>query len=146
MIAVPSFRHILISTNLSNVNNDLVADLQYARTEAVSRQVAIDVASSSGGWQSGWTVEIPSASTAAGAVATVLRSHVAIPSQYVLSGSASPVSFQPQGSSAAGACFTVSAPGNAANTQPRFLQVLPAGMLQQTTSSTTPTGCPAPAP
>jgi type IV fimbrial biogenesis protein FimT len=146
MIAVPSFRHILISTNLSNVNNDLAADLQYARTEAVSRQVAIDVASSSGGWQDGWRVEIPSASTAAGAVATVLRTHVAIPSRYVLSGSASPVTFQPQGSTGTDSCFTISAPGNAANTQPRFLQVLAAGMLKQTTSSTTPTGCPAPAP
>jgi type IV fimbrial biogenesis protein FimT len=145
MIAVPSFRHILISTNLSNINNDLVGDLQYARTEAVSRQVAINVASSSGGWQDGWTVEIPSASTAAGAVATVLRTHAAIPSQYVVSGSDTPVTFQPQGSSAA-ACFTISAPNGAANNQPRFLQVLAAGMLQQTTSSTTPTGCPAPAP
>lgn len=145
MIAVPSFRHILISTNLSNVNNDLAADLQYARTEAVSRQVAVNVASSSGGWQDGWTVEIPSASTAAGAVATVLRTHAAIPSQYVLSGATSPVTFQAQGSSAA-TCFTISAPNGAANNQPRFLQVLAAGMLKQTTSSTTPTGCPAPAP
>lgn len=145
MIAVPSFRHILISTNLSNVNNDLVADLQYARTEAVSRQVAIDVASSSGSWQNGWTVEIPSASTAASATATVLRTHTAIPAQYVVNGAGSPVTFQPQGSSAA-TCFTISSPGNAANTQPRFLQVLAAGMLKQTTSSTTPAGCPAPAP
>jgi hypothetical protein len=71
---------------------------------------------------------------------------VAIPSQYVLSGSASPVTFQPQGSTGADSCFTISAPGNAANTQPRFLQVLAAGMLKQTTSSTTPAGCPAPAP
>lgn len=142
MIAVPSFKHILVSTNLSNINNDLAGDLQYARTEAVSRQVNVEVAAT-GTWQNGWTVQIPAASSTG--TATVLRTHLAIPTQYVLSGAATPVTFQPQGSSAA-TCFTVSAPDGAANNQPRFLQVLAAGMLQQTTSSTTPAGCPTPAP
>ena len=142
MIAVPSFRHILISTNLSNINNDLAGDLQYARTEAVSRQVSVQVAAT-GSWQNGWTVQVPPASSTG--TATVLRTHAAIPTPYVLSGAATPVTFQPQGTSALN-CFTVSAPNGAANNQPRFLQVLAAGMLQQTTSSTTPPGCPAPAP
>jgi len=142
MIAVPSFRHILISTNLSNINNELVGDLRYARTEAVSRQVSVQVAAT-GAWQNGWTVQIPPASSTG--TATVLRTHAAIPAPYVLSGSGTPVTFQPQGTSALN-CFTVSAPNGAANNQPRFLQVLAAGMLQQTTSSTTPPGCPAPAP
>ena len=145
-IAVPSFRHILISTNLSDVNNELVGDLQYARTEAVSRQVSIAVAASAGNWQNGWTVEIPPAGTAALAAASVLRVHPAVPPQYVVSGGAATVTYQPQGSSAA-TCFTVSvSAANSAHNQPRYLQVLAAGMLQQTTSSTTPAGCPAPAP
>lgn len=141
MIAVPSFRHILISTHLSGINNDLAGDLQYARTEAVSKQVSVAIAASGGSWQNGWTVTVaPGTSTA-----TVARNHPAIPAQYVINAApASSVTFQPQGSTSAAACFTIAAPNGAANTQPRYLQVLAAGMLQQTTSSTTPPGCPAP--
>lgn len=141
MIAVPSFKHIMVETNLSDVNNDLVGDLQFARTEAVSRQVTVQVASSSGGWQNGWTVEIPPAGTAAGATAQILRMHPAIPAQYVVAAApASSVTYVGQGTlraGSAGSCFTISAP-NGSHNQPRFLQVLPAGMLQQTTGGATP--------
>jgi type IV fimbrial biogenesis protein FimT len=148
MIAVPSFRHILISTNLSNINNDLVADLQFARTEAVSKQVQVNVASSSGSWQNGWTVKIPAASTAAGATATVLRTHAAIPAQYVVNAAAATsVAYTSQGAltTATGVCFTIGIPNEVADSQPRFLQVMPAGMLQQTTGGSPPINpnCPA---
>lgn len=141
MIAVPSFRHIIAETNLAGVSNDLAGDLQYARTEAASRQTDIAVTASSGGWQNGWSVEIPPAGTAAGASATVLRTHAAIPARYVVNAApASSVTFQPQGSlpsGSAGTCFTISA-SSGENNQPRFLQVLPAGMLQQTTGGASP--------
>lgn len=146
MIAVPSFKHILVETNLSGINNDLVGDLQYARTEAVSRQVDVAVAQSGGSWQNGWTVEIPPAGTAAGATAQTLRTHAAIPAQYVVAAPASSIIYVAQGTPQTAACFTISAPDGSYN-KPRFLQVLPAGMLQQTTGGTTPTNpdCPAPA-
>lgn len=145
MIAVPSFKRVLVSTHLADVNNALAGDLQYARTEAISRQTNVEVAAASGGWQNGWTVNIPAASSTG--TATVLRNHPAIPAQYVVSGGSTSVTYRAQGSPAAatGICFTVS-PTPAANGQPRYLQVLPAGMLQQTTGGTppaTPT-CPAP--
>jgi type IV fimbrial biogenesis protein FimT len=145
MIAVPSFKHIIASTNLSNINNDLAGDLQYARTEAASRQVDIAVSASAGGWQNGWNVEIPPASTAAGATAEVLRRHAAISSVYKVAykadgGSSTSLKFLPQGSietTGSGACFTISAV-RGENNYPRFLQVLPAGMLQHTSDTTTP--------
>jgi Tfp pilus assembly protein FimT len=149
MIAVPSFRHILISTNLSNVNNDLAADLQYARTEAVSRQVNVAVAQSGGSWQNGWLVQIPSNSTSATATPTILRRHPAVPDQYVVTAaSASSVTYVSQGTlptGSSGVCFTIHAQ-DGGNNEPRFLQVFPAGMLKQTTGSTTPTNpnCTAP--
>jgi len=154
MIAVPAFRHILIETNLSDVNNDLVGDLQYARTEAVSRQIRVAVAQSGGSWQNGWTVKIPSASTSATAVATVLRQHPAVPGQYLISvpAGATSVIYRSQGSLAAPACFTIYATKGEHN-KTRYLQVLQAGMLQQTTSrnetpdaSDKPAGCTAPTP
>lgn len=149
MIAVPSFRRVLVSTNLADVNNALAGDLQYARTEAISRQTNVAVAASAGSWQNGWTVNIPPASTASGVTATILRNHPAIPAQYVVSGASTSVTYQAQGSltAATGSCFTVS-PTPAANGQPRYLQVLPAGMLQQVTGGAPPAtpNCPAPSP
>jgi type IV fimbrial biogenesis protein FimT len=147
MIAVPSFKHILLETHLSDINSDLAGDLQYARTEAVSRQTNIAVAASSGSWQNGWTVQVPAASSTG--TATVLRRHPAIPAQYVVNAApASSVTYVSQGTlptGSAGACFTISVP-DGQNNQPRFLQVLPGGMLQQATGGTTPTlpNCTAP--
>lgn len=152
MIAVPSFRHILVSTHLSGLNNDLAADLALARTEAVSRQRDVAVAASAGVWQNGWTVEIPPASTAAGATATVLRSHPPVAAQYSLAANgATDVTYEPRGilrnpaDAANGTCFTVSAPNFA---QAHFLRVLPAGMLAQTSAAAAPAGssCTAPTP
>jgi len=145
MIAVPSFKRVLVSTNLADVNNSLVHDLQYARTEAVSRQTSVAVSASAGNWQNGWTVNIPPAGTAASATATVLRNHPAIAAQYVVSGASTGVTYSAQGSPGSATCFTIS-PTPAANGQPRYLQVMPAGMLQQTTGGTAPTtpNCPAP--
>lgn len=147
MIAAPSFRHILVSTRLSGVNNDLAGDLMFARSEAVSRQVNIAVAASAGNWQNGWTVQVAPAGTAAVAV---LRTHPAIDAQYSLAvNGGTDVTYVPQGmvsdpaDAANGTCFTISASGF----QPaHFLQVLPAGMLQQTSGGTAPTGCTAPTP
>jgi type IV fimbrial biogenesis protein FimT len=143
MIAVPSFKRVLVSTNLSDINNAVAGDLQYARTEAVSRQVSIAVAQSGGSWQNGWTVNIPPASSTG--TATVLRRHPAISDQYAVSGPAAGVNYSAQGTPSTNTCFTFSeADGH--NSTPRYLQVSASGSLQQITSATTPTGCPAPSP
>jgi type IV fimbrial biogenesis protein FimT len=143
MIAVPSFKRVLVSTNLSDINNAVAGDLQYARTEAVSRQVSIAVAQSGGSWQNGWTVNIPPASSTG--TATVLRRHPAVSDQYAVSGPAAGVNYSAQGTPSASTCFTFSeADGH--NSTPRYLQISASGSLQQITSATTPTGCPAPSP
>lgn len=129
MIAVPSFKRVLVSTNLSGINNDLAGDLQYARTEAVSKQVQVAVAASAGSWQNGWTVTIaPATSTA-----TVVRNHAAIPAQYVVTGTAANVTYNSQGIPAAAGCFSISEQSGQDST-PRYLQVSSSGMLQQATS------------
>jgi len=142
MIAVPSFKRVLVSTNLSDINNAVAGDLQYARTEAVSRQVNVAVAQSGGSWQNGWTVNIPPASSTG--TATVLRRHPAISGQYAVSGPAA-VSYSAQGSPSTNTCFTFSEVGGHSST-PRYLQMSASGSLQQITSATTPAGCPAPSP
>lgn len=150
MIAVPSLRHMMVSGHLTDINNSLAGDLQFARTEAVSRQVNVSVAASAGGWQDGWKVEaMPATSTA---VITVLRRYPGISTQYTVNaGAATSVIYQPQGSlqspvnATTGTCFTISA-AKAVGNKPHYLQVMPAGMLQQTTGSTPPSSsCPKPA-
>ena len=141
-IAVPNFQRFIESTNLTSIDNSLVGDLQFARTQAVTKQVSVNVAPAAGGWANGWTVSIP------GTPATTLRVHAAISARYVLAASpAAGLTFVSQGTLPAGstaACFTVSA-ANTTGSLPQFLHVLPAGMLQQSSSATTPADCPAPA-
>ncbi|MGH8147086.1 MAG: GspH/FimT family pseudopilin [Rhodanobacteraceae bacterium] len=148
MIAVPSFQHIIASTNLAGVNNDLTGDLQYARTEAVSRQVNVAVAASAGSWQNGWIVGV--SSTAGAPVSPVLRRHSPVSPQYKIAynangGVAGKLTFQPQGSIVAagsGVCFTISATHGEHNT-PHFLQVTASGAFRQTSGTTTAPTTPA---
>ena len=145
MLAVPSFRHLLISTNLSGISNDLASDLQYARTQAVSRQVTVAVAASGGNWQNGWKVQIPPAPTAPTAAPEVLRTHPAVADQYMINaGGVAEVDYQSQGSlSTAATCFTIYAPHGQDN-QPLYLNVMSVGSLQQATGPDKPTACTAP--
>ncbi len=138
-IAVPSFRHLLVAMNLSDINSALAGDLQYARTEAVSRQTEVWVAASAGGWADGWKVVVPPATTSPTAVAITLRQHPAVPATYAIGAApATSVIYQPQGTlRSPAACFIVSGPSGTNNT-PVFLQVSAVGMMQQTTGTTNP--------
>lgn len=140
MIAVPSFKHVLVSTNLSNLSNELAGDLQYARVQAVSRQVNVQVASSSGSWQNGWYVEVAPAGTAP---AERLRTHPPVADQYAIAAAATSVGYQAQGSASAAICFAIYAP-HGQNNQPLYLNVTSSGSLQQATGPSTPAGCTAP--
>lgn len=153
MIAVPSMKHALVSTHLAGINNDLAGDLHFARTTAVSRRIRVAVAASAGNWQNGWTVNIPSSSTATPPLAPeILRVHPAVRDQYVVTaGTATEVIYQPQGSLALPSgvtelCFTIYSPTAPGNT-PRFLKITsPGGLQQQTAPSGTLPGCTAPSP
>src|SRR6185312_180136 len=58
-IALPSFRATIINSNVTQLTNALVHDLNLARSEAVRRGTLVAVISNSGGndWSSGWYVE-----------------------------------------------------------------------------------------
>jgi type IV fimbrial biogenesis protein FimT len=134
MIALPSFKHVLLSTNLSSLSNELGGDLQYARTQAASRQVGIAVAASGGSWQNGWYVQVVAAGTAP---AERLRSHPPVAAQYeIAAAGATSVAYQPQGT-ASPTCFTLSAADGPADVT-RYLRVMPAGMLQPAQGSSAP--------
>ena len=57
-LALPSFREVLINNRVTSSTNQLVADLQLARSEAVNRGTLVAVVSNSGtnNWSGGWQV------------------------------------------------------------------------------------------
>ncbi|MBS0439165.1 MAG: GspH/FimT family pseudopilin [Proteobacteria bacterium] len=57
-LALPSFREVLINNRVTSSTNQLVADLQLARSEAVNRGTLVAVVSNSGtnDWSGGWQV------------------------------------------------------------------------------------------
>ena len=151
-IAVPSFRHIMGSTNLGGVSSDPTSDVAFARTEAVMRRVKVAVASSAGGWASGWVVQIPSSSTSGTPPPpVVLRRHAPIPKTYTLNAGSGGtaialLTYKTDGTLdtlSNNACFTIKAPNDTKNV-PQYLGVTLAGTLQQASGSTAPSGwtCP----
>ncbi len=89
VVAIPSFKTMSSQNRLVQSLNDLVADLQYARSEAIKRgrDVVVCPANSqfsncrnSGDWSNGWIVRDPGDSSATPAIAAkVLRIHEALP-------------------------------------------------------------------
>lgn len=63
-IAVPSYRSIINRNSVAAQVNDFLADLNYMRSEAISRGVPVRICKSnntqgcttSGGWQQGWVI------------------------------------------------------------------------------------------
>jgi type IV fimbrial biogenesis protein FimT len=86
-VAAPSFRSFIGTMNTKAVAFDLIADLAYARSEAIKQNTPVTVAPAGGGWADGWTV-------AAGA--TVLRQHDAL-APTIAVGNAAAVTFRPNG-------------------------------------------------
>lgn len=136
-IAIPSFRNVIESTNMSGISNDLLGDLKYARTEAAARGLTVAVNSSAGDWTNGWSV-VASAATAGG-TAAVLRVHDVTEVRYTIEGKdaaddpVTQVVFQPQGSlesPANGMCFTIEAP-TGTRRDPVHMEVRPVGTVSQ---------------
>jgi type IV fimbrial biogenesis protein FimT len=67
-IAVPNFQNFMTTNRVVSLTNELVAALNYARSEAIKRGVPVTVCktadpnvtnpvcSTSGGWQTGWVI------------------------------------------------------------------------------------------
>jgi type IV fimbrial biogenesis protein FimT len=82
-IAAPLFRDFIIQQSIRNAAFELMADLTFARSEAVKRNVSVTM-SKSGTWTAGWQV-------AAGA--TTLRQHPALSPNIVVTMADSSVGF-----------------------------------------------------
>jgi len=106
-LAVPSFQQSRLTTQLRASTNDLVADVNLARGEALKRNQPVTMcvssdgaACSTGGWQQGWIVV---------SGGTVIRREFAAPDGFLIkdSNGVTTLSFQPTGVDSTPAALTV---------------------------------------
>ena len=58
-MAAPSFRDYMANQRIRNASFDLIASVAYARSEAITRNAAVDIVPvSAGNWADGWNVSI----------------------------------------------------------------------------------------
>ena len=108
-IAVPSFRDLALGSHLSSTAHNLLASVQFARSEAIKRNATVSVCASSdgatcagsGGWEQGWIVRDASGAVYQRVQAQDAGYHV------TQTGGTLPLSFQPIGIGASAAVFTV---------------------------------------
>lgn len=117
-IAIPSFGYVTRSNRMSGQINDLLADMQFARTEAIKEGTDVVVCSSATGtgcsgaatWQTGWIVfSDPDRNGTFEAGETILRIHSALSGNDTLQpqdGTTSAIQFNRDG-------FAVALPGGA---------------------------------
>jgi type IV fimbrial biogenesis protein FimT len=87
-IAVPSFRGTSINTTMVGLNNRLIYALNFARSEAVRRGVAVEVLAVNGNasWSQGWSVIADTAFDST--FATTINTEAAVPVTYTVCGAA----------------------------------------------------------
>lgn len=103
-LAAPAMRTFIFSQRLTTQANELVADFNLARSEAIKRSGNTGVCSSSSGtscggtWQNGWIVFVDADNSRTWTSGdSVLRAHEAISSDVAVNGSASIVVFNVSG-------------------------------------------------
>lgn len=104
-LALPSFREFTIRTQVTQLGNDLVTDLNIARAEAVKQGLSVAlVPTTAGNWSGGWSVvanTLPAGTT--------MRMHAALPTGYTMKAAAvGGVSVTPLAYSSTGALGTPS--------------------------------------
>ena len=117
-IAVPSFTTLIRKSNVSSASNALLSDMEYARSEAITRGTTVAVCPSNTGtgcldnqtYDSGWLVYIQPAGAAAGvdyaAGDTILRYTQAVTGASIQSQIATNIAFGPQGTATSGPTAT----------------------------------------
>lgn len=130
-IAIPSYRSMVQRNAMTASVNDLVGDLQYARSEAVTRGTRVFVCKSanqsscatSGGWDQGWIVYSPDPNTSSTAATSgnLLRTRGVLDAQVKITGNSgvqNSVFFDANGFALSSAgTFTATASTSARNTQ-----------------------------
>ncbi|MFZ6048042.1 GspH/FimT family pseudopilin [Pseudomonas sp. CR3202] len=122
-IAVPSFTDVTLGSKLRSQANDLAAGVALARSEAIKRNQAVTLCASadgaacatSGGWHQGWIVRSSSG--------TIIATHPAAPSGFLITASAHSIAFQPTGTASVSTVLKVCRSSPTVGSQERLVSV-----------------------
>jgi type IV fimbrial biogenesis protein FimT len=128
-LAGPPFFEFIVKQRIRNAAYELIADLSFARSEAVKRNASVTI-SKSGTWGGGWTIT-------ENAGGTTLRAHPAFSSTVSISMGSSSLAFNRDGRASASASFTIDDTGGKATISPRYICVDQSGRPRSTDASCT---------
>ena len=139
-IAVPSYRTSMDNTRAGEYANELMASALLARGEAIKRNAVVSLcvsssgtACGSGGWEQGWLVSCPttdgSTCDAAGTGVLIITTQPAAKGGWKITEAAglSRVDFDPSGTGATAASFTVCVATPAVGPQQRVVRITATG-------------------
>ena len=127
-LAGPPFFQFIVKQRLRNAAYELIADLMFARSEAVKRNGTVTV-SKSGTWTDGWTI------TDAGG--TTLRQHPAFSATIAISMGNASVGFTRDGRATAASSFTIDDAGGSSAIDPKYVCVELSGRPRSSDGSCT---------
>jgi type IV fimbrial biogenesis protein FimT len=139
-LALPNFTQFLRRMQVSQDKNDLIADINFAKAEAIKRGYAVGIYTAGGStdWSNGWTVWADSnGDQTLTAADTQLRQHDALPNGYKLlssqpAGSTLPLMFNAQGAvqlPLAATVYFVACNPNHVAADARTVQIAPSGAI-----------------
>lgn len=62
-VGLPAYRSFVVSQRIKSASFDLIASLSMARSEAIKRNVSVDVTPTGGSWLNGWTLVLSGTAT-----------------------------------------------------------------------------------
>ena len=129
-LAGPGFQDFIARQRIRTTAYDLIADLNFARSEAVKRNATVTI-SKSGTWNGGWTI------TDAGG--TTLRTHAAFPGSVtiVTVGGIASVAFSLNGRASPAASFTIDNAAGKATIPAKYICVDQSGRPRSSDGSCT---------
>jgi type IV fimbrial biogenesis protein FimT len=128
-LAGPSFRDMVVRQRIRTAGYDLMADLTFARSEAIKRNSSVTITKGGSNWSGGWTI-----TDAGGAT---LRSHPALADTITITMGTSSVDFLLNGRASAAARFTIDDAGGKSAIPARCIAVDPSGRPRSTEGSCT---------
>ena len=127
-LAGPAFSDFVIRQRIRNAGYDLMADLTFARSEAVKRNKSVTV-SKSGTWTGGWAITDVDGNT--------LKQHAAFPDTITITMASASVDFLLNGRASATTAFTIDDAGGKSTIPARCIAVDPSGRPRSTEGSCT---------
>jgi type IV fimbrial biogenesis protein FimT len=110
----PAFLDFVVGQRIRNAAYELVADLSFARSEAIKRNATVTM-TNAGTWTAGWTI--------ADSGGTTLRQHAAFPATISITMGANSLGFSRDGRASAASSFTIDDSGGKAAIPPRYICV-----------------------